>query len=47
MKQVEVSLAEHSQPKGVKLNIGERKLSGLNWQGALNEKGVKQRLPLQ
>jgi hypothetical protein len=47
MKQVEVSLIEHRQPNDVKLNIKERKLrSGVKWQGALIQKGVKQRLVL-
>jgi hypothetical protein len=42
MKQVEISVMEHRQPKDVKLNIRERKLrSCVNLQGALNQKGVK------
>ena len=33
----------HSQPKDVKPKIRERKLgSGINWQGVLKQKGVKQ-----
>jgi hypothetical protein len=34
---------ECSQPKGVKQKMRERKLrSGVNWHGALKQKGVKQ-----
>jgi hypothetical protein len=48
MKQAEVSVIKHTKPKDVKLNIRERQLrSGVNWQGALNQKGVKQSLALQ
>ena len=34
---------EGSQPKGVKLKLRDRKLrSGVNWERALKQKGVKQ-----
>jgi hypothetical protein len=39
---------ESSEPKGVKPKMRERKLlSGVNWQGTLNQKGVKQGLAVQ
>jgi hypothetical protein len=38
-------LALHSQPKGIKLNMRQRKLrNGVNWQQALKQKGVTQQL---
>jgi hypothetical protein len=40
-----VSVIERREPKGVKLKMRGRKLrSGVYWQGALNQEGVKQRL---
>ena len=39
---------EGSQPRGVQLNIRERKLrSGVNWQGALKQNRLKQGLGVQ
>jgi hypothetical protein len=40
-----VSATDCSQPKGVKPKIRKRKLrSDVNWQGTINQKGVKQGL---
>ena len=36
-----VGKIEDSQAKGVKPKMRERKLSGLNWQKAVKQKGVK------
>jgi hypothetical protein len=39
---------ESNEPKGVKPKMRERKLlSCVNWQGTLNQKGIKQGLGLQ
>ena len=41
-----VSITEHSQPKGIKPKMRERKLrSGVNRQGALEQEVIKQVLP--
>jgi hypothetical protein len=43
-----VRVIESSEPKGVKPKMRARKLlSGVNWQGTLNQKGVKQGLGVQ
>jgi hypothetical protein len=40
-----LSILERSQPKGVKSKIIKGKLrTGVNWQGTLKKKGVKQEL---
>lgn len=40
-----LSVLERSQPKGVKSKIMKGKLrTGVNWQGTLKKKGVKQEL---
>jgi hypothetical protein len=42
---VGVSIIEFSQSKGIKPKMRERKLrSGVNWQGALKQNGIKQGL---
>jgi len=43
-----VSITEHRQPKGVKPKMRERKLrSGVNQQGALKQKSLKQGLHVE
>jgi hypothetical protein len=38
-----ISVIDRLQPKGIKPKMRERKLrSGVNWQGALKQEGVKQ-----
>jgi hypothetical protein len=37
----EVSVIKSSPPKGVKPKMRQRKLSGVNWQGALKQNGFK------
>jgi hypothetical protein len=43
MEYVGISLIDRIQPKGIKPNMGGRKLrSGVYWQAALKQEGVKQ-----